>query len=292
MDWQDLARGQAGAIGRSQLGECGLTEAAIDGLIRRRDLIEVMPAVYSPRSVPGSFDRQAWAAMLWSGGVVSHRSAARLWRLPAQRETTVHITVADRRFRTGAPGVRLHRVPLESSATTAIDGLLVTGRLRTLIDLLRTERYDGARDLFDRALRQGWLDGQWLLRAVHDEPGRTGNRQLRRLVAESEPGAQAESERALHRILRAGGFRGWVAQHRVRLPGRVAYIDVAFPKQLLAIEVDGRRYHDEFSDRFEDDRMRQNELMAHGWRVLRFTWRALQDDPGRVRAKIAQLLAA
>ncbi|HEX2308075.1 MAG TPA: hypothetical protein VHI14_07145 [Jatrophihabitantaceae bacterium] len=37
--------------------------------------------------------------------------------------------------------------------------------------------------------------------------------------------------------------------------------------------------------RFESDRLRQNELVAAGWRVLRFTWRMLYDDPDRVLAR-------
>jgi very-short-patch-repair endonuclease len=77
----------------------------------------------------------------------------------------------------------------------------------------------------------------------------------------------------------------------VRLRGRIAYIDVAFPEQKVAVEVDGRTAHGPWSDRFDDDRERQNALVAAGWRVLRFTWTHLQ-DPGYVRAQIVQFLAA
>jgi very-short-patch-repair endonuclease len=110
------------------------------------------------------------------------------------------------------------------------------------------------------------------------------------LIRRLEPGAHAESERVLHRLLRAAGLTGWTAQFRVPLADRIAYVDVAFAGERLAIEVDGRRFHDEFSDHFENDRGRQNELMAHGWRVLRFTWRMLVDHPEAVVAKIIQLL--
>jgi very-short-patch-repair endonuclease len=70
-------------------------------------------------------------------------------------------------------------------------------------------------------------------------------------------------------MLRRAGLRGWRAQYRIVLSGGVAYADVAFPLRRLAIEIDGRRHHDETSGRFESDRIRQNELVAAGWRVLR-----------------------
>jgi very-short-patch-repair endonuclease len=157
---------------------------------------------------------------------------------------------------------------------------------------MRAERYGTARDVRDRALQMRWIDEAAIQRSISAQLGRTGNTQLRRLLAELERGAQAESERLLHAILRRAGVRGWRAQYRVRIGRRIAYVDVAFPAQRLAIEVDGRRHHDGASERFEDDRDRQNDLVATGWRVLRFTWRQLAEHPDLVLARIVQLLAA
>lgn len=292
MDWRDLARRQSGVISRAQLATCGMSEARIEGLVTRRDLVELLPGAYTPRPVPRSALQRMWAAALWSGGVISHRSAAALWQLPIDRTMTVHVTVADRRFRHPVPGVRVHRVPLGRLYCLPFDGLPITDRGRTVIDLLRTERLAAARDLLDRALLQHWLAEHELIAAVRDEPGRTGNGQLRRLIAGLEPGAHAESERRLHRLLRGAGITGWVAQYRVALPGGFAYLDIAFPRRLIAIEIDGRRHHDERSDRFEVDRVRQNELIAMGWRVIRITWTMLTQHPDDVLAQITRVLAA
>jgi very-short-patch-repair endonuclease len=292
MDWRDRARRQAGAIGRGQLAAAGLSESRIAGLVARRDLYELLPGVYSPRPVPESMRQRMWAAALWSGGVISHRSAAGLWKLPIDATTVVHVTVADRRFRQRAPGVRTHRVPLARLHRISYDGLPVTDRSRTVIDLLRTERVGDARRLLDRGLQQGWVAEHDVESAFRVERGRTGNAQLRRLLAELEQGAQAESERRMHRLLRRAGIAGWVPQYPVRLPRGIACLDIAFPEQKIAIEVDGRRYHDESSDRFEADRDRQNDLVALGWRVVRVTWTMLAENPGRVVDRIRHLLAA
>ena len=129
-----------------------------------------------------------------------------------------------------------------------------------------------------------------MLAEVEQAPGRAGNVALRRLLNEAEPGAHAESERRLIKLLRRAGITGWVPQYRIRLSAGAAFTDLAFPDCRLAVEVDGRRYHDESSGRFESDRHRQNELQALGWRVLRFTWRMLIDDPDGVIAKITEIV--
>jgi very-short-patch-repair endonuclease len=291
MDWRDLAHAQSGVIGRDQLARCAVSERAIDGLVARRDLVEMLPCVYRARSAPELRAQREWAAVLWSDGVLSHSSAARLWDVPAPPTPLVHVTVDDRRYRKPAAGVRLHRVLLTSTDVTTAGGRPVTTRARTVIDLLRTERYAVARDLRDRGLRLGWIDPPSIQRSISTQLGRTGNTQLRLLLQEVELGAQAESERILHRILRGAGLVGWRPQYPVRLGSRTAYLDVAFPSIKLAIEVDGRIAHDELSDRFDDDRARQNALVAAGWTVIRFTWTHLQ-DPDYVLSQIMQHLAA
>jgi very-short-patch-repair endonuclease len=233
-----------------------------------------------------------WATALWSGGVISHQSAAELWKLPVPPSQVVHVTVADRRFRKPVPDVRLHRVPLGRLHHVPHEGLPATSRDKTIIELLRTLPYGAARDLLDRGLQQKWLTEFDLSEAVRKERCRTGNVQIRILLSEIEPGAQAESERLLHRILHRAGLSGWVPQHEIALPTGRAHADVAFPEQRIVIEVDGRRTHDTDSDQFESDRTRQNQLMALGWRVLRFTWARLTQDPQGVLAEIVQLLAS
>jgi very-short-patch-repair endonuclease len=293
MEWFEVAQRQCGVIDRSQFAASGVTEDSIQGLVARRELRAVFSGVYVHSSGPVTANQRLWAASLWSdGGVISHRSAARLWQIKAEPATTVHLTVADRRFRRSSKGIRLHRVPLPSGDTTEFGALPVTNRARTIIDLLRTERIDVARTLLDRAIQRHWVDVADVGRSISNGLGRAGNVQLRELLAGLEPGADAESERRLHRLLRTAGLTGWVPQYEIRLAGRRCYVDVAFPDLNLAIEVDGKLTHDVLSDRFEDDRERQNALVGAGWRVLRFTWRQLNDRPDWVLQQIVQHVAA
>jgi len=85
-------------------------------------------------------------------------------------------------------------------------------------------------------------------------------------------------------------INGWTANHEVRLAGRQYFIDIAFPHARLAVEVDGRLHEDD-PDVFENDRLRQNDLVGAGWRVLRFTYRMLVKHPEYVIAVIRKALA-
>lgn len=58
-------------------------------------------------------------------------------------------------------------------------------------------------------------------------------------------------------------------------------IDVFVKAWSLIIEGDGRTYHTKRAD-FENDRRRDNVAVANGFRVLRFTYRMLKDDPSDV----------
>ena len=105
------------------------------------------------------------------------------------------------------------------------------------------------------------------------------------LLREAADGARSEAERLLIRLLRAAKISGWKANHPVC--GYV--VDVAFPKQKVAIEVDGWAFHSDQAA-FQNDRKRQNRIALIGWQVLRFTWLDLTEHPQRVIAEIAAAL--
>ena len=58
----------------------------------------------------------------------------------------------------------------------------------------------------------------------------------------------------------------------------VAEVDFAYPDVWLAIEADGYEFHSS-RKQWENDRVRQNELVALGWSVLRTTKRQVPEHP-------------
>jgi very-short-patch-repair endonuclease len=88
------------------------------------------------------------------------------------------------------------------------------------------------------------------------------------------------------RVVRDLGLPSPEVNHRVRVGGRVRYLDLAWPDAKVAVEFDGFVPH---STRrvFDDDRARQNDLVADGWIVFRVTKAMLAGDVERTFAPIA-----
>ncbi len=79
-------------------------------------------------------------------------------------------------------------------------------------------------------------------------------------------------------MLRDRGLPEPVRQLRVVVGGRRFRLDLAYVEQRLAIESDGFAVHGTRHE-FERDRERQNLLVLDGWRILRFTWRQVCEQP-------------
>lgn len=168
-------------------------------------------------------------------------------------------------------------------------GLIVAQPNAAVVDLLRfLDPGDAAR--VGRAALQRRIVTLELLVTAHSRIAHLrGAGQLRELIAVLAVGAHSEGEALLVGGLREWGVTGWRANYPVRIGGRIYYIDVAFPGARVAIEVDGRAYHSD-PRAFGRDRRRQNDLVAAGWTVLRFTWEDLRSNPDDVFRRIESAL--
>ena len=76
-----------------------------------------------------------------------------------------------------------------------------------------------------------------------------------------------------------------LAQRRFR-------IDMAFPEERVGIEFDGYRYHGFSRSGFRLGLERQNLLVRHGWRILRYTLTDVRDRLDTVISEIEETLEA
>ncbi len=58
-------------------------------------------------------------------------------------------------------------------------------------------------------------------------------------------------------------------------------LDFAYPALRLGIELDGYAYHAGRAN-WRGDLRRRNDLVAHGWTLLHFTWEDVTGDPHTV----------
>jgi len=66
-------------------------------------------------------------------------------------------------------------------------------------------------------------------------------------------------------------------------------VDFLWRAERLVVETDGHRRHGTRAA-FERDRRRDGDLLVAGYRVVRFTWRQVVNDPRYVSATLAALL--
>jgi very-short-patch-repair endonuclease len=168
----------------------------------------------------------------------------------------------------------------------AVDVVLRRNLLVTAVPLtvLEAVSVTHSRAIMDSALQRSvTLDQLHLAQARNAR--RHGAGVSGRYLREASHGARSEAERLLVRLLRAAKISGWKANYPVS--GYV--VDIAFPKQKVAIEVDGWAFHSDQAA-FQNDRRRQNRIALNGWQILRFTWLDLTEHPQRVIAEIARAL--
>lgn len=168
----DHAADQWGMVTTAQAVAAGVDRTTLARLVDAGLLESPTRGVYAvPAASPKHVDeRAAWLRLAprrpaWrrqpldaDGGVISHRSAAKIHSLGDLITDGVEITVPRRRT-TRDPRVRLRRGTLTPNDVTVIDGLPVTTVERTILDLL-ADHVDGghAGDVIADALRRNDLD--------------------------------------------------------------------------------------------------------------------------------------
>lgn len=237
--------------------------------------------VYTARGAEHDLEVRARALMLADPtAVVTGRSAWHLWFADSPQPGS--LTAATSRLRSRS-GFRFEHRVVPPPLIVMRDEIRMTTRALAAVEL-STE--DSA--FLDSALRGGVrLADLW--EAYRLTPQRPGNVERRRLLIESRDRPWSPAERRAHIALRSARIKGWKTNLGVRLrSGGLAYLDIAFRKLRLAIEIDGWEFHST-RQAFARDRERDRQLDLLGWRVIRFTALEVIDHPN---AFVSDVVAA
>ena len=289
-----LAARQHAHLSDTQASDLGLTPKMRASRLRSGRLVRVAPGVLRMSGTPITFEAQLMAAVLGGGpgALVSHRSAAPLWKLDGFRPGLVEITVPRGRWHRPRNVIVHESTDLDRTTPRLVNGIPVTPPDRTLLDIaLRTSdrRLLAAIDSARRGTLTTWDELASTL-ARHARRGRPGVSRLRRVITaniEQTEVTDSAFESLVLSLLREHGLPDPVLHHRVLAPdGRfVAEVDLAYPELKLAIELDGAVHLER--EVWERDRPRQNQLELLGWTVLRFSWRTFADRPDAIVSEIA-----
>ncbi len=272
---------QSGMISRAQAVAAGMSRHQVDRLVAARRWLPIHPGVYLVADRQLTEEGRVWAAALWAGdgATVGGLSAAWWHRLWLQPLSIVEVTAPRSSGKRRARGIRVRRRTLAAVDRAVVNGLQVTDVPLTVLEAA-VQLGDRGSQLVDHALqRRVSFDA---LRQAHSRNlGGRGSAAAAALLAAAADRAASAAERKAIALLRAAGLAGW-RQH-YRLCGYE--VDLAFPDEQVAIEVDGWAWHQD-AERFRRDRQRQNAVVLAGWTVLRFTWHDLTQRPDEVIAEI------
>ncbi len=286
---------------RDQLLEVGFDGYELRKWLEQGSLASLLPATYRLTAYPETWEQRVQAADWWggAGAAACGPTAAALHGLQAyDRSGPVHLSLPTSpklpRKQRGFdlllhPGRVLGPWDLEQR-----EGLVFTRIERTLLDLAPTLTPEQLEALVDECLEKG-LTHAGRLRACLQRlkgKGRKGTEPFGRLLKlrantllRTDSPMETQFLKFLDGLgLKAPRTRYWVSR------GTICYrLDLAYVDERVGIEIDSRRFHDGWAERLAD-MDRQNDLVAWGWRILRFTHKDL-NEPERVRRLIRDTLA-
>ena len=284
-----LASRQNGVVTHSQLVDLGLSKAAITHRIAIGRLHRLHRGVYlvgNPAPPPLALETAALFACP-SGAVLSHMTAARLHRITDLEPTGIDVTVPRRACR-GSHRIKVHltrRLPPHD--VRRYKRLPVTAPIRTILDLASSEE---PRDI-ERALNEAQILRMLTLpqldRRLDAERGRRGVALLRQIVAaQRQPKfTRSDIEKRFLGLIEKSAL----PEPETEYPIGVYRADFAWPDRRLVAELDSIAFHST-QPKFVADRKRWTDIDAIGWRIFRFTWWDVTDEPEALLVRLTRSL--
>jgi very-short-patch-repair endonuclease len=285
-----VAGRQRGRVSRRQLRAVGISDRSIHHRVTKGILVREQRGVYAAgHSAPLPLAAET-AALLACGdhAVLSHHSAAWLWKIVPDADGVIDITI---RGRDGSrpKRVRVHRTEiLNGGLVRIVEGVPVTSPARTLIDIAPELDGEAFWWAVNEALVQKLVTHRELEAAVARARGRRGASILAALL-ESQREPAITRSRAERRFL-------WLI-HSAQLPRPQANVrvhgysvDAYWPDLGVVVEVQSHKFHSGRAA-FERDARKAARLTAAGLTVVYVTWRQMDEEPYAVVARVAQVLA-
>jgi very-short-patch-repair endonuclease len=290
-----LAAQQHGVVAFWQLQSLGIDRAAASRRTSTGRWHRVHDGVYAVGHSALTQNGRFHAAVLacGPGAVLSHRSAAELLGLRADRRTVIDVTAPNRRGRSPA-GISAHRHgALKPDDRATACGIPCTSVEKTLLDLAAVTPVWQLRKAIAEAEVLQIVDLTALRALLRRSRGRRGVARLRLILDELHPETKrtrSELEQMFLRMCDRTGLPPPEVNATLDIAGRQFTPDFLWRDAGLIFEADGRRFHDTASA-FQRDRWREQQLQLAGWRVSRCTWEQVETEPQRLASTVRGLLA-
>ena len=275
-------------VARWQLLDAGIDRREIEHRVHCRRLRIVHRGVYAVGHDALTL-RGRWMAAVLAGGpgaVLSHRAAAALWGM-RRWEGRIEVTSPRRMLRGRA--IRGYQRLLPADEVTILYGIPVTTVPRTLFDLAAVTDQDTVNRAIEQAEILRLSDPLSPAAVLKRYPRRRGATNLRKALGRPLPPiTRRELERRFLAALSKAAVQAPETNALVETTTKRYEVDFLWRSRKLIAELDGRATH-HTTAAFERDRARDRDLLSHGFRVARITWRQLHDDEPAVMADMRRL---
>lgn len=274
-------------VATRQLARLGYGKSSVAKAAKVGRLHRVHRGVYIVGHRRLSWHGRCMAAVLAaSPSVASHLSAGWLWGLLRSRPGTLHVTCSKGR-RAKRPFVvhRAHLLPVDRATR---DGIPVTSLARTILDLAGASRPQTVARHIERADELKIFDVREMRELLDRSNGHRGVGKVRAALDSYRPEAaftRSGLERRFLELVRDAGLpepamNSFVAGHE---------IDAYWEAERFGVELDVYATHGSRLS-FEEDRVRDDELLLAGVETTRVTGRRLDREPGAVVAAVRRHL--
>lgn len=239
---------------------------------RRADGTRVFRGVYRSCAAPADLETtvEAALAVLPTGAVASHTTAAALLGAPIQPRLRLEFAVRPGVYRARRRGLRIHVRDLTDVDETPLGSLLVTSGPQTWLDLAASLPADELVAVGDALYRAGHLAADSVAERLARADGVRGVVVARACAPLLTPLSASRPESL---------FRYWLIASelpdpRPQIPisdrwGRdVIHADLGYEEWKVALEYEGRHHAER--KQFGQDLARYTLMAADGWLVLRF----------------------
>jgi predicted transcriptional regulator of viral defense system len=281
-----LARKQHGYVTRRQLLDLGLGRRAIRYRVEVGRLIAVYAGVYAVGHIPLGQEARAHAAVLacGDGTVLSHQSAAALWKYVKDWPTRIEVTAPTDRHRRGITAHRTKTLTRRDIARQL--GVPITSPARTVFDMAPRYKTDAALRRFVNDARLTYtLHLSSLAELLARHPRQPATKRLMQFVDKPTGMTRSELEDLFVDFARRYGL----PQPTINKRKRRREPDILFPEEGVIVEIDSWKFHGDRGS-FERDRDRDADNLADGLLTVRVTEERLTGSPGREAARLLKVL--
>jgi very-short-patch-repair endonuclease len=295
---RELANVQDDVVSRAQLRELGVSRHGVASEVRGGRWQVIGRQVVVLHNGPLLEGQRHWAAVLHagSGAVLFGASALRAHGVALPEPAVVHVAVPRGSHATSLTDERVEiRIrELRRSRAADVHPVLAPPRhrlARAVIDAASLASSDGSvRSLVCLVVQQRRATVP-ALRAAVDDTHRVRNRRVvREVLDDIEGGSESLPELAFLRIVRRAALPVPTRQRKLRRAGGTWYLDAAWARFRLVVEVDGAQ-HQDFLAR-EADAARDRELAIDGVLCVRFSSWVVRRDPELVARTLERLLCS